>query len=76
MRRPTEPSLFGNKHKLGLSGGELWVLAIIAVVIGAIGIAHRRVGRIGEPDDIAHRGFVVVASGEQGEDRAAESQSK
>ena len=34
-----EPSLFGNKHKLGLSGGELWVLAIIAVVIGAIGIA-------------------------------------
>ena len=34
-----EPSFFGNKHKLGLSGGELWVLAIIAVVIGAIGIA-------------------------------------
>ncbi|MEM9468130.1 MAG: NADH-quinone oxidoreductase subunit L [Actinomycetota bacterium] len=34
-----EPSLFGNKHKLSLSGGELWVLAIIAVVLGAIGIA-------------------------------------
>ncbi|MEM9522150.1 MAG: NADH-quinone oxidoreductase subunit L [Actinomycetota bacterium] len=34
-----EPSLFGNKHKLSLSGGELWVLAIIAVVLGMIGIA-------------------------------------
>ena len=34
-----EPSLFGNKHKLGLSGGELWILAVIAIVIGALGIA-------------------------------------
>jgi len=34
-----EPSFLGNKHKLGLSGGELWVLAIIAIVVGAIGIA-------------------------------------
>ena len=34
-----EPTLYGNKHKLGLSGGELWILAIIAVVIGAVGIA-------------------------------------
>jgi proton-translocating NADH-quinone oxidoreductase chain L len=34
-----EPTLYGNKHKLGLSGGELWILAIVAVVIGAVGIA-------------------------------------
>ena len=34
-----EPTLYGNKHKLGLSGAELWILAIVAVVIGAVGIA-------------------------------------
>ena len=34
-----EPSLFGNKHKLSLGGGDLWVLAIIPIVVGAIGIA-------------------------------------
>ena len=27
-----EPTLYGNKHKLGLSGGELWILAIVAVI--------------------------------------------
>jgi len=33
-----EPSLFGNEVHLGVSGGTLWVLAIVAVVGGLIGI--------------------------------------
>jgi NADH-quinone oxidoreductase subunit L len=34
-----EPSLFEHETHLGVSGGGLWVLAIVAVVVGLIGIA-------------------------------------
>ncbi|MGD9749574.1 MAG: NADH-quinone oxidoreductase subunit L [Acidimicrobiia bacterium] len=34
-----EPSLFGGETHLDLGGGALWVLAIVAVVLGLVGIA-------------------------------------